>query len=510
MLFRHRFSNIVLWLILFAGSIVPLQAFAQQSGAESHLERGLDLAQAGQLSGAESELRQATQLMPGNPDAWSAFGTVLAMQHKLPESTEAFRQAVKLDSANLVARRYLAANLWQLHQYPEAKKNLQIILKAKPNDAPAKLLLGMVSENSGDYATAVRMLSSVPEEVRKQPESIAALARSYYHLQQKEKARATLEQLSAPQAIFLGVQIADEMRDFETARNLLVSLRSTYPDRARLEFMLALVAYHSGQFTECQNILQALFASGNQTASALNLQGWCYHKQGKSREALESFQQAINLAPTEEMSYLDLTKVLVEQHSLPRAMEVARHTSEKFPGSAEAYVLQGSVEAGMSQFTDAIQSYTHAMQIDPSTPGALLGLAQAQASAGLTKEAYKNFEAGLKKFSEDARFRTSYAAVLLKQADNGDTQAEVRAKQLLREALMLDPSLSDAHYQLGNLALKQDQIAEAEKHFEEVTKLDPNNAQGHFALARVYRRLGRKEDAAREMKHYEELKGDAQ
>jgi cytochrome c-type biogenesis protein CcmH/NrfG len=164
----------------------------------------------------------------------------------------------------------------------------------------------------------------------------------------------------------------------------------------------------------------------------------------------------------------------------------------------------------MSQFTDAIQSYTHAMQIDPSTPGALLGLAQAQASAGLTKEAYKNFEAGLKKFSEDARFRTSYAAVLLKQADSGDTQAEVRAKQLLREALMLDPSLSDAHYQLGNLALKQDQIAEAEKHFEEVTKLDPNNAQGHFALARVYRRLARKEDAAREMKHYEELKGDAQ
>jgi Flp pilus assembly protein TadD len=77
----------------------------------------------------------------------------------------------------------------------------------------------------------------------------------------------------------------------------------------------------------------------------------------------------------------------------------------------------------------------------------------------------------------------------------------------LREALVLNPSLSGAHYQLGNLALKQDQIAEAEKHFEEVAKLDPNNAQGHFALARVYRRLGRQEDAAREMKRYEELKG---
>ena len=172
----YRFLGIVSWLVILSGLIGPPRAIAQ-SGAESHLERGLDLAHAGQLIGAEAELKQATKLAPRNPDAWGALGTVLAMQHQLPESTEAFQQAVKLDPANLTTRRYLAANLWQLHQYPEAKINLQIILKAKPDDAAAKLLLGMVSENSGDYATAARMLASVPEEVRKQPESIAALAR---------------------------------------------------------------------------------------------------------------------------------------------------------------------------------------------------------------------------------------------------------------------------------------------------------------------------------------------
>ena len=160
----------------------------------------------------------------------------------------------------------------------------------------------------------------------------------------------------------------------------------------------------------------------------------------------------------------------------------------------------------MSQFTDAIESYTYASQIDPLRSNSLLGLAQAQASAGLTKEAFSNFEAGSKKFPKDARFKNSYATVLLKQADSGDTQAEAHANQLLREALALDPSLSDAHYQLGNLALKHDQVAEAEKHFEKVIRLEPNNVQAHFALARVYRRLGRQEDATREMKRYEELK----
>ena len=504
---RYRFFAFC-WLLIFllAWPCSPV-AFAQESTAESHLERGLDLARSGQLSDAETELRQAAKSAPKNPEVWSTLGTVLAMQQKLGESNEALRQAVKLDSSNLMARRYLAANLWQLHQYAEAKTHLQIILKAKPDDSSAKLLLGMVSENSGDYATAARMLASVPGEVRKQPESIAALARSYYHLQQKEKARAMLAQLSGQPAAFLGAQIADEMQDYETARNLLVPIRATYPDHDKLESTLALIEYHAGRFAECQSVLQGLFASGTQTASALNLLGRCYHKQGKSTEAVESLKQAINLAPADETNYLDLVKILVEQHSLPRALEVAKHTTEIFPNSADAYESRGSAESGMAQFTDAIQSYTRASQIDSSRADSFLGLAQAQASAGLTKEACANFELGAKKFPKDVRFKTSYAAVLLKQADNGDTHAEVQARQLLREALVLNPSLSGAHYQLGNLALKQDQIAEAEKHFEEVAKLDPNNAQGHFALARVYRRLGRQEDAAREMKRYEELKG---
>jgi tetratricopeptide (TPR) repeat protein len=505
LLFRYRLFSVVR-LIVFLNLFVPLQAFAQQAGAESHLQRGLDLAQAGQLSGAEAELKQATKLAPGNSEAWAALGTVLALQHKLPESTEAFRKAVKLDPTNLTTRRYLAANLWQLHEYPEAKTNLLAILKAKPDDAPAKLLLGMVSENSGDYTTAARMLSSVPEEVRKQPESIAALARSYYHLQQKEKARATVGQLSGPEAVFLGAQIADEMRDFETARNLLIPIRSTYPDHSKLEATLALIAYHSGQFEECQSILQGLFASGSRTAAALNLSGWCYQKQGKHAEAVESLKQSINAAPAEETNYLDLIKILIEQRSLPRALEVAKQATQTFSGSFDAFEAKGLVETEMTDFTAAVQSYTRALEIDPANSDALLGVARSQANAGLTKEAGETFEAGFKKFPEDARLKAAYGAVLLNQAESGDAQAETRGKQLLQEALALDSSLPDAHYQLGNLALNHGQIPEAEKHLEKVTRLDPNYAQGHFALARVYRRLGRQDDAAREMKRYEELK----
>src|SRR5437016_11957265 len=89
-------------------------------------------------------------------------------------------RTLKNDRRHATSRRYLAANLWQLHRYAQAKQNLERILKERPDDRPSRLLLGMVSENMKDYTTAVKMLSSVPAEVRERPQSIAALARSYY------------------------------------------------------------------------------------------------------------------------------------------------------------------------------------------------------------------------------------------------------------------------------------------------------------------------------------------
>src|SRR5207253_8918002 len=120
-------------------------------------------------------------------------------------------------------------NLWQLHRYPEAKQELQTLLRQHPNDAAARLLLGMVSENSGDYSTAAKRLSAVPGEVSKHPESVAALARSYYQLHERERARTTLSVLAeqaAGHGAPLGAQIADHSEAVDTAQTLLGSISS--------------------------------------------------------------------------------------------------------------------------------------------------------------------------------------------------------------------------------------------------------------------------------------------
>jgi tetratricopeptide (TPR) repeat protein len=507
-----HFSFFVLFLTF---TLIPICSDAYwQAGklaeAETYADRGLQLAQEGNLAAAEIELRQASKLAPNNAEILASFGTVLAMQKKLEESTTVFSQALKLAPGDITIRRYLAANLWQLRRFPQAKANLEILLKQKPDDQQARLLLGMVSENTRDYATAARMLSSVPEQVKQQPESIAALARSYYHLGDTQKARVSLFQLSihpaGTQAVLLGVQIADQMHDYETAEKMLRPIQSQFTDRAEFSYRLGLVQYHAGRFDACQRTLLDAIDAGHASGQVYNLLGWSYYELHQPKEAVEALNRAIELAPRDEANYLDLANILVAGNSLPSALGVARKATTALPQSAKLFALRGSIEAKVGQFSDAVNSYTQAVQLDSSRPSSITGLAEAQFSADMIKDATATFESAIRRFPNDAHIRLSYGAALLKQAQTGDSQSQQRAEEMFRGALALDPRSATAHYELGKLALEKGSVHEAVEHLKKAVELNHTSSEAHFALSRAYRRAGRSQDAARELKWYEKLK----
>ena len=204
-------------------------------------------------------------------------------------------------------------------------------------------------------------------------------------------------------------------------------------------------------------------------------------------------------APSEDSNYVDLIQILAADGPLSSALDAAKRATPAFPGSQRIFLLRGSIELKMSQFTDAVASYNHAVELDPASADGLLGLAEAQHAAGMTKEARAGFEIGINRFPKDARFKLQFALMLLKEAETNNSLVETRAEQLLKSALALDRSLPDAHYQLGRLAVRRGQLVEALQEFQQAARLDPKSARTHYALARLYRRLGRNEEVSRQM-----------
>ena len=102
MSFLRQFLVLSCALFLWAGMWPPASAQVATPGprgqAAAHAERGFDYARAGQLDKAEAELRQAEELDPSDPEVLAALGTILAQEHKLDESTESFKRALRMNS----------------------------------------------------------------------------------------------------------------------------------------------------------------------------------------------------------------------------------------------------------------------------------------------------------------------------------------------------------------------------------------------------------------------------
>ena len=70
----------------------------------------------------------------------------------------------------------------------------------------------------------------------------------------------------------------------------------------------------------------------------------------------------------------------------------------------------------------------------------------------------------------------------------------------------MDPGSAEAHYQLGQLALQQQHWKDAESEFLLSARSAPDRSKTHFALAQLYRRLRRTDDADKQFSLYQSLK----
>ena len=119
----------------------------------------------------------------------------------------------------------------------------------------------------------------------------------------------------------------------------------------------------------------ASISGAHSNANTYELLGWTYQKQNRLNEMMQAFEKAINMEPTQESHFLELGQALLEKRHADTALEVAKEAVKRFPASSRARSLQGSAELSTSRLTDATQSYTRAVELDPKDPKAALGLA---------------------------------------------------------------------------------------------------------------------------------------
>jgi len=185
-------------------------------------------------------------------------------------------------------------------------------------------------------------------------------------------------------------------------------------------------------------------------------------------------------------------------------MELSKNALAKMnaidPHSVMAHQLSAEMMEAMNNYEGAVVELKKAVEMAPQQPGTHYKLGDAYFSLSQLDSAAEQFQAELAVDPANCQARWKLGSVLLEK--NGSPE-EVLAD--INQALSHCPSLSEARVDRARALIKLDRNAQAAADLEAAIKANPAEPSTHFLLAKVYRSLGRTQEAQTEMQAFSKL-----
>ena len=159
------------------------------------------------------------------------------------------------------------------------------------------------------------------------------------------------------------------------------------------------------------------------------------------------------------------------------------------PSSIWARIGLATALRELGRIPEAEACYREVLAEQPKLPQALLGLGHCAQARGDQPTALAHFEAATRIAPDDIWARIGLAGSL--RALGRVEEAAARYREILAE----QPSHAQAHLGLGYCAQARGDQATALRHFEAAARVSPDNIWTHMGLARSLRELGRAEEA---------------
>jgi tetratricopeptide (TPR) repeat protein len=171
------------------------------------------------------------------------------------------------------------------------------------------------------------------------------------------------------------------------------------------------------------------------------------------------------------------------------------------PNSARVHQMMAHELARQGHTDEAIANYREALKIDPNASGVHFELAEMlNSESNRRDEAEKEYQAALASNPRDEKSECKLGDLAAMQ---GNAKAAVGYYEA---ALKLDPNDSEALIGLAKSDMAVNEPERALPLLEQATKLDPTSAVAHFRLSTLYRKMGRTDDANRELAEYQKYK----
>jgi tetratricopeptide (TPR) repeat protein len=298
----------------------------------------------------------------------------------------------------------------------------------------------------------------------------------------------------------LGVLLFFQGKAAEAIPHLRVAVEKQ-PSLAKIQGILGIAELRTEDIEQGRKDLETAFPSITdakiKVLVGLELVG-SYTQIGDLDQAAEVLAQLKKAAPAnpevlyaEYQTYFDLSA------------EARLALSLAAPDSAQMHQLLAHEEITEGNTNRAIAQFRMAIAIDPRLPGVHFELAELLNTASdpaIRKEAIEEYRIALEQNPRDEKAICRLGEIA---AQKGDVK---QAYDDYSKAVALQPADADAKLGLAKALIEMDEPDKALPLLEASVQLEPTNSTAHYRLSTLYRKMGRIEDARREVELYKKYK----
>ncbi|MCT7975657.1 tetratricopeptide repeat protein [Laspinema olomoucense] len=484
----------------FSGAVSPtMQAtFNSETAAEQLNQQAEVYLAQGKLDEAESVCLKAIQIQPNSAASYKNLGTALQRKGKIKEAQQSYLKAIKINPNFAAAYANLGSLYGQQGQWEAAIASYQRAININPKFAGAYRNLAKVWTQLKKPAEAADCWylawSLEPEKFS----AVECVNLGNALVQQREMTRAIA---CYRYALELNPNLVGVYHNLEEAlkRQGKVEEAAIYGRKA------VELGMNSGEFRQDaspRNGRKTGRDAWGEDAEALVHLGEYYYQKGQFVEAIAACEKAVSVQPNLAVAYKILGNARLALRQLEAAQQCYLKALEIQPDFAEVYGNLGTVLAQQQNWEKAILAYQKALELQPTFAGAYRNLAKVLERVGKAQEAaicrYRALSLEPLEMTAEDCVKLGNSLII-----QGKSEEAIACYQ---RAVELNPQLSPAYHNLGEIFSNQQQWEAAVTAYRQAIEVKAENGRSHYGLAKALVELERWEEAVKAYQQAIQLK----
>ncbi len=370
---------------------------------------------------------------------------------------------VGCDSTTPDAHVERALKFHEEHELRAATVEIKIALRSSPDHVVARILLGDIHLEMGDYAGALHEFERVLDLGEPHGRIQIRLLRSRLGLGRYQEVIADLEQQDtlAPGLQTLLAEAYRQARDFAKAQSLYEMAIAADTTQTYAYLGLGLIAWEERRLTDARAMLQAAVSADPRNFNAWLSLGEVELLLSDFGSATTAFEMAAALPGSRVQGHLGLARAALIAGDTDTAEAWVDAAIEIAPRVPMTHYLRGLVHFQKGEFADAEKALQQVQSLDPSHQPTLFLMGVNKYRLGQLSQAQLNLRQFVAQNPNNESAHKFLAGLLLQEGDHDAVIELLRPIQILTQDPQVLALLSSSYLATGQTSMATDLLARA-------------------------------------------------